>query len=164
MDPIDEDALLTGSPRVSQQSSCFQEIPPEIQKLLDMLEVKITRLLELQHAEDFEPNGNKDNVELSLLSEDKLPGERQIVRGKLSFGKIGTHKHEEILGLLLDLNRRGEWDTHFSSGRVLENLTEIYHLKGMHLRKCHMVIKAMMGVAQRDFVYVVTFCWLSSSL
>ncbi|KAF4663829.1 hypothetical protein FOL47_005538 [Perkinsus chesapeaki] len=105
-------------------------------------------LLAFEKDPAFKSKGRSGNVELFVRPQTST--ERQVVCGKMSFGKDYTI--QQIMQFINDLSVKETWDSQFQSGRDLETY---FKTPSRSLVLTWAAYEKQMGVAGRDFVYAV---------
>ncbi|EER18915.1 hypothetical protein Pmar_PMAR015414 [Perkinsus marinus ATCC 50983] len=130
----------------SQPSS--EMTSPQAKMALDAGMTAQKALLAFENDPTFKSQGRSGNVDLFVRPQTVT--ERQVVCGKMSFGKEYTIK--QIMQFINDLASKETWDSQFQDGRVLETYSET---SDQTLTLTWAAYKKQMGVAGRDFVYAV---------
>ncbi|KAF4664292.1 hypothetical protein FOZ61_000947 [Perkinsus olseni] len=130
---------------------------PQAKMALDAGKAAQKALLGFEEDQAFKSQGRSGNVDLFVRPQTTT--ERQVVCGKMSFGKEYTI--EQIMQFINDLALKETWDSQFQDGRVLET-----HAKSasFSLNLTWAAYKKEMGVAGRDFVYAVLTEMVSPTL
>ncbi|KAF4663828.1 hypothetical protein FOL47_005537 [Perkinsus chesapeaki] len=114
-------------------------------------------LLAFEKDPGFKSKGRSGNVELFVRPQTST--ERQVVCGKMSFGKDYTI--QQIMQFITDLSVKETWEAKFLNGKVLESF---FKTDTQDFKLCWSAYKMQVGMSGRDFVYAVLTEMLSPTL
>ncbi|KAF4690612.1 hypothetical protein FOZ62_006146 [Perkinsus olseni] len=144
-------------PAKSSSESAPELASPQAKMAVDAGKAAQKALLGFEEDQAFKSQGRSGNVDLFVRPQTTT--ERQVVCGKMSFGKEYTI--EEIMQFMNDLALKETWDSQFQDGRVLETYAKS---ASFSLNLTWAAYKKEMGVAGRDFVYAVLTEMVSPTL
>lgn len=116
-----------------------------------------TVLLGYEKDKRFKSSGKSGDVELSVRP--PTATERQVVCGKMSFGK--DYSIQQIMQFINDLTVKGTWDSQLQDAKILETYVKS---DSQEFLLCWAAYKKQLGVSGRDFVYEVLTEMLSPTL
>ncbi|KAF4755873.1 hypothetical protein FOZ63_020279, partial [Perkinsus olseni] len=131
-------------PAKSSSESAPELASPQAKMAVDAGKAAQKALLGFEEDQAFKSQGRSGNVDLFVRPQTTT--ERQVVCGKMSFGKEYTI--EEIMQFMNDLALKETWDSQFQDGRVLETYAKS---ASFSLNLTWAAYKKEMGVAGRDF-------------